>query len=129
MTGERQEDEWRALLARGQIRFQKCGGCGAFRHPARWICPDCLAETWAWAEVGGGATVEYLVRYETAFDPRGPAVPYDTAIVRLDEGPRLTTNLLGGGAPGRAIGGRCRLEIGRAPDGSMTLYARAEGAG
>lgn len=128
MNAEKQDAEWRALLDAGDIRFQKCNECSAMRHPARWICPECLSEDWQWGEVGGGATVEYCVRYAVPFDSRGPEAPYDVAIVRLDEGPRITTNLLGADTPEGMIGARCRIEIGKAPDGSATVFARLEGA-
>lgn len=125
VIGEKQDKDWQAALGRGEIRFQACRGCGTFRHPARWICPECLSEDWDWAEVSGQGTVEYRVRYMQSFDPRGPDAPYDVVIIRLDEGMRLTTNLLDGGPPATGIGERVQISIGQGKDGAAMIVARA----
>ena len=83
-------------LAKGKLSFQRCNACGNEWLPARSECPGCLAENWQWEPAGGGAKliswVVYHVAYHPAFENR---LPYNVAIVELDEGPRLISNVVG----------------------------------
>jgi uncharacterized OB-fold protein len=92
---ESQEPEYQAFLKEGKIRFQKCAQCATVRHPARWICPECLSEDWEWTEVSGRGEIESLVWYNEPFDRHFTRTPYNVAVVRLVEGPRIVTNILG----------------------------------
>jgi uncharacterized OB-fold protein len=48
---------------------------------------------------GTGRLISWVV-YHVAFDPSvADRLPYNVAVVELDEGPRLITNLVGGGTP------------------------------
>lgn len=87
-------------LKRGELRLQCCSGCGFIRQPASWICPECLCEDFTWKLMSGRAAVQTFIWYfEDVLDPRymqGWAwrdVPYNVAIVRLEEGPQLITNI------------------------------------
>jgi uncharacterized OB-fold protein len=91
---ETNDAEYREWLGRGELRMQRCADCGYIRHPARWLCPQCLSERWAWAPLAGRGVVETFVWYMEPFDPRFPDVPYNVAIVQLEEGPRVVTNVL-----------------------------------
>lgn len=123
-AGESQDVVYRALLADGKIRFQKCMGCGTLRHPPRWICPECLSEEWIWSEISGQGEIEYLCWYMQSFDARFPSVPYNVAIVKLAEGPRITTNILDT-LPGEpAVGDAVLSEIGVGKDGAPLLFCR-----
>ena len=81
--------------ARGQLLLQKCGGCGAYRHPPAPICPECLSPQYEWVEASGRATVyTFIVVRETRARGWEQLVPYVTAVVTLDEGPRMLTNIV-----------------------------------
>jgi uncharacterized OB-fold protein len=82
------------------VEFQRCRACGRAWLPAREACPECLSPAWD-REVssGSGRLVSWVV-YHTAFDPSvADRLPYNVAVVELDEGPRLITNLVGSGTP------------------------------
>jgi len=82
-------------LERGVLSFQKCSHCGNVWLPARDFCPQCLSDEWAWTPSRGHGRVTSWVVYHTAYDPAfKERLPYNVAIVELDEGPRLMTNLL-----------------------------------
>ena len=98
--------EWRALLERGEIRLQRCDGCGHLRQPPGWICPECLDERWHWVPVSGMGTVEGLAWYLKRIDERFPDVPYNVALVRLDEGTRMLANVEGVAVGDLAVGQR-----------------------
>ncbi len=83
-------------LAQGTLSFQRCGACGHAWLPARSECPACLADRWHWDKAGGGAKLISWVVYHTAFHPAfANRLPYNVAVVELDEGPRLISNLIG----------------------------------
>lgn len=81
--------------ARELLLLQKCAGCGAFRHPPAPICPECLSPQHNWVEVSGRATVyTFVVVRETRARGWEQMVPYVSAVVTLEEGPRMITNIV-----------------------------------
>ena len=82
-------------LREGQLRFQACQACDHVWLPPRSHCPACLSDSFAWRVAGGGATliswVVYHIVYHESLKDR---LPYNVAIVALDEGPRLITNIV-----------------------------------
>lgn len=82
-------------LAKGVLSFQRCNACQHAWLPARSECPNCLADDWRWMPAAGGAKliswVVYHMSYHAAFANR---LPYTVAVVELDEGPRLISNLV-----------------------------------
>ena len=84
---------WEAA-AEGRLLLMRCSGCGERRLPAGPACPFCLSEAYEWEEASGRGTVHTFgvmhQRYHPAFEPE---LPYNLAIVELEEGPRLPTNL------------------------------------
>lgn len=79
----------------GVLRVQRCGGCAELRYPPASRCPRCLSAEWSWQPVSGrGEVLSYVVihqRYHAAWADR---VPYNVALVQLDEGPRMISNVL-----------------------------------
>ena len=86
---------WTAGRGR-ELRFKRCGGCGALVHPPRPICPYCRSrEIDTTAVEGAGVVAGFTVNHHPwlpGFEP-----PYVVAIVAIDEDPRvrLTTNIVG----------------------------------
>ena len=79
-----------------ELRFQKCMDCGHVRWPPSMICPECHAAQTEWITAGGkGAVYTYAV-YHRAFHPAfKDDLPYVAAVVELEEGPHLLTNIIG----------------------------------
>jgi uncharacterized OB-fold protein len=79
----------------GEFRIQVCERCGARIFYPRASCPQCGARALRWEAVSGRGT---LYTYTVARRPTHAAfaarVPYVIAIVELEEGPRVTTNLV-----------------------------------
>jgi uncharacterized OB-fold protein len=103
---------WRSL-EEGRLRFQRCAQCAQAWLPPRAECPRCLAGEPLWEDAEGTASLVSWVTYRRALHPAFEArLPYVVALVELDEGPRLMTNLVGlpaGATP--AAGMRLRLRI------------------
>jgi uncharacterized OB-fold protein len=79
--------------AEGELRLQRCRPCDAAYFPPRPFCPRCLSDDVAWERASGRATLHtYVINHRAApgFDPG-----YAIAVVQLDEGPRMMTNIVG----------------------------------
>ena len=103
-------DIYRAALEEHRLTFQRCRECGHAWLPARADCPNCWSPDHEWEEASGGATVVSWVKFHVAFDARFKGrTPYNVALVDLDEGPRLITNIIGLPAGEDIIGKRVTL--------------------
>ena len=76
-----------------RLLVQRCTACSALRHPPRPMCPSCHSLGWDAIEASGRGTVYSFVM------PRHPPLPwfddgYVVALVDLDEGTRLVTDLV-----------------------------------
>ena len=88
---------WDAL-DEGRLTFQQCLSCSHAWLPVRAECPVCLQADWRWEPAAGTGKVVSWIIYHTAYDEAWKdRIPYNVAIVALDEGPRLVTNLVGVG--------------------------------
>ena len=78
-----------------ELRLQRCRQCGKHIFYPRAVCPFCLSERLEWVTVGGeGKIYSYTVVRRAMHPAFQDDVPYVLAIVELDEGPRLTTNIV-----------------------------------
>ena len=78
-----------------ELRFQKCSLCGHVRWPPSGLCPRCHALEASWLISRGLGRVYTFGVYHTAYHPGFAAdLPYTVAVVALDEGPRLLTNIV-----------------------------------
>lgn len=80
----------------GRLMLQRCTGCGAHRFPAARYCAKCRNEGSEWVQVSGNGIIESHCAFHKAYWPAfANEVPYAVVQVRLDEGVRLFSNLLG----------------------------------
>jgi len=79
-------------LKEHRLLIQRCTGCGALRHPPRPMCPRCNALGWDTVDASGRGTVHSFVMPQ---HPQFPffEYPYIVALVELEEGTRLISNL------------------------------------
>lgn len=111
---------WNALRE-GHLDFQRCRACAAAWLPPREECPRCLEADWCWEQSWGRGRVISWVVYHKAFNEAfARRVPYNVAIVELDEGPRLVTNLIGAG-PQQAPRIEAPVELQIEEEGGLTL--------
>ena len=79
-----------------QLRFQKCRDCGYVRWPPSIICPMCYSSETEWITASGKGTLYTFATYHHAYHPAFENdLPYITAIIELEEGPHLLTNIVG----------------------------------
>lgn len=80
---------------RHELRMQRCAACGVVRFRPQPVCPACLSVEAEWALLSGrGAIYTYGVVRSPMMPAFAADVPYILALVQLEEGPRLTTNIV-----------------------------------
>ena len=76
----------------GELRLQSCDRCSHVYFPPRPFCPSCASRSVSIFRASGNATLySYIInqRRHPAFDG-----PYAIAVVELEEGPRMMTNIV-----------------------------------
>ncbi|MEA3025475.1 MAG: uncharacterized protein QOF91_760 [Alphaproteobacteria bacterium] len=72
-----------------------CNKCGKFWFPPSCLCPHCLSDDIGWREVSGRGRVHSFVIVHRVYHPAFISeVPYVVAVIELDEGPRLLSNVV-----------------------------------
>ena len=80
---------------RGELRMQMCSDCDHVRFPPALLCPRCLSERSEWVPLSGRGTVySWIVIHQSQHPAFNADTPYNVAIIELEEGPRLHTNLV-----------------------------------
>jgi uncharacterized OB-fold protein len=77
----------------GELRLQRCAECQHAYFPPRPFCPKCSSRSVrVFKATGRGRLLSYVInqRPHPAWDG-----PYSIAIVELDEGPRMMSNIVG----------------------------------
>ncbi|MET9626560.1 OB-fold domain-containing protein [Lentzea sp. NPDC006480] len=78
----------------GELRIQRCGGCGLLRHPPGPMCPECGATKPKYlVSDGRGVVYSYVVHHHPQVP--GKQTPFVIALVELDEGVRMLGELDG----------------------------------
>lgn len=91
-----QSAEFWAATADGRFLIQRCAGCGAAVFYPRVNCPECGSTDLAAEDASGRGTVyTYTVARRPTHRAFAEAGPYVIAIVELEEGPHVTTNIVG----------------------------------
>lgn len=85
-----------AAAKRHELKMQRCPNCGYVRFPAAKRCPECLDENNEWVRLSGKGKVWSFGVYHHVFNRAfKDDIPYNIALVELEEGPRLLTNIVG----------------------------------
>ncbi len=97
--------------ARGELLCQRCRACRRPQFPPRRLCAHCGGTDIAWEKSAGLGTVHtFTVVHRAPSAAFRREVPYVIALIDLDEGFRIMTNLRGAEAlTGAAIGARVRI--------------------
>lgn len=102
---------WDALKQH-RLLFKHCRDCKRHHFYPRELCPHCHSDALDWAEVAGTGSI---YSYTVARRPAGPAyksdTPYVVAIVELDEGARMMTNIVTADVEAVRIGQRVTVRF------------------
>lgn len=78
-----------------ELRIRCCKACGArFRFVSEW-CPECWSTDLDWQAASGfGKVVALTVVHMAPYESVAARVPYVLALVHLDEGPTMMSNII-----------------------------------
>jgi uncharacterized OB-fold protein len=101
----------------GKLMMQKCGECGHIRYPISHVCPDCLSYEFTWAQLSGrGEVFSYVVFHQLYNKAFADDVPYNVAMVQLEEGPRMFSNIVGVDNDAVKVGDKVEVTFEKATD-------------
>lgn len=79
---------------RGQLMIQRCDRCHEHQFYPRGICANCWSSEIKWVKASGKGTVwTFTVTYQNRTSGFDEEVPYVLALVELEEGVRMFTNI------------------------------------
>ena len=78
-----------------RLMLLRCAQCGRHRLPGRERCADCWSTDAEWVQASGrGKLYTFGIMHQQYHPAFAGVVPYNYAIVELEEGPRLVTNIV-----------------------------------
>jgi len=76
-----------------ELRLPRCRGCGKCHFYPRALCPFCWSTDLEWIKASGkGKLHTFWIPQRAVMGITGPFI---VAIVELEEGPRIATNIIG----------------------------------
>ncbi len=76
----------------GELRLQRCDDCGKVYFPPQPFCPSCASPgVSVFAASGRASLYSYVINHRPHPAFSGP---YSIAVVELEEGPRMMTNIV-----------------------------------
>ncbi|PKB78072.1 MAG: hypothetical protein BZY88_19980 [SAR202 cluster bacterium Io17-Chloro-G9] len=80
---------------RGSLLIQKCDRCNEYQFYPRGICSNCWCEDIGWVTASGKGTVwTFTVTMQNGTPGFAEDVPYVLALVELEEGVKMFTNIV-----------------------------------
>ena len=79
----------------GKLLLQYCDQCQHYQFYPRLYCMHCGAENPRWVEASGrGVIYSYTIIYQNRSPEFVNDTPFNVAIVQLEEGPRMLSNIV-----------------------------------
>lgn len=93
-----------------KLLIRRCLDCDKTHFYPRPFCPMCWSTNVEWMEASGRATLyTWSVVHRNDLPPFGDRVPYVAAVVELEEGPRMITNVVESGFDSLEVGMALRV--------------------
>jgi uncharacterized protein len=85
---------WEGLKL-GKLMLPKCQDCGKAHFYPRILCPHCHSRKITWIEASGRGKLYAFEILHRSFNPAVKTpLPYVLAMIELEEGPRMLSNLV-----------------------------------
>ncbi len=79
----------------GRLLLQRCTECSHVWFPPSSLCPRCLSAALVWEPMSGAGSVwSFIVMHRSYFRAFDADIPYNVALIELDEGPLMISNLV-----------------------------------
>ena len=77
----------------GELRLQQCDSCERYQFYPRVLCTHCGGDVLSWRAVSGRGLVASFTVVRRGISKAYPA-PYVVALIDLEEGPRMMSNII-----------------------------------
>jgi len=107
---------WWQMADEGKLGIQRCLSCKTLRHPPRPMCGECRSLEWDAVEASGRGVIN---SYTVLTHPQFPGYSYPLVIILVDleEGTRLTSQLVDCAPEDVDFGQTVEMVIQEDPDG------------
>lgn len=90
----------------GAMQIQRCEDCGHYAYYPVYICPECASRKLAWTAVSGRGSVYTFTAADNSIFDEGPII---VALIELEEGAMMMSNIINASAQDVSIGMPVRL--------------------
>ena len=105
-----------------RLMLPTCRACGKAHLPPGPVCPFCFSDEIAWQQASGrGRITTWTLVHKAWFPAFKDETPYNVVQVELDEGPRLTSRIIGGADQAIQIGRQVEVVF-TGVDAELTLH-------
>jgi len=119
--GPDNEPFWEGCRSRS-LMLPTCAECGKAHLPPGPVCPFCLSDRITWQRATGhGRVSTWTIVHKAWFPAFRDDIPYNVVQIELDEGPRLTSSLVGLSGRTPEIGQRVEVVFDDVDD-TLTLH-------
>lgn len=88
-----------------KLLIQRCSSCGHYQFYPRIICTECASRQVEWLPARGrGKVVSFTIVRQAISEAYAAEVPYVIALIQLDEGPTMMSNVVQSDPERLAIG-------------------------
>lgn len=110
---------WNAARER-RLVIRQCKSCGEKHFMPRYLCPTCWSDALEWVDSKGeGSVHSFTVIRRAPVATFADLGPYVVALIELDEGPRMVSNIVGENALSTRIGDRVQVTFEDRGEGAM----------
>ena len=102
---------WREIPQRYRLEAGKCAGCGQVCFPPRLICPRCGAREFQKTKLAGTGKLVTHTIIRVAPQQFEDQTPYAVGIAELDDGVRLTAQVVDCDFADLKVGMRVKIEF------------------
>jgi len=97
-------------VKRHELVVMRCRACGTCRLIERETCPECWSNDYEWVRASGrGSVYSFVVMHQRLHPAFAGDIPYNVALIDLEEGPRLVSNIVG--CPNEALKVSMAVEV------------------
>ncbi len=79
----------------GKLLIQRCDSCGHYQFYPRLFCTECMSTPVEWIQASGrGTVISFTIVRQAISEAYAADVPYVVALIQLDEGPIMMSNVI-----------------------------------
>ncbi len=102
--------EFYEFCKNGELRFQRCNDCHAWRHMPREMCAKCGSWEWGWRKSSGRGEIFTWTVVNRALHPAfRDATPLAPVVIEMEEGVRLLSEVQGVAPENLEVGMRVQV--------------------